>query len=164
MAAAKKSNTTKKILIAGAIVLLIGGGIYLYLKNRNKKDEGEVLQDTFDNLNFEFNKATILESSFPYLDKLADIMNKKPKWKLQIVGHTDNVGNDAYNLDLSQRRANQVKKYLEFKKVNPSQITATGLGETKPVADNSTKEGRDKNRRVEFTIIKEDNSISTTTL
>ena len=159
----QKGNTTKKILVAGAIILLIGGGIYLYFKLRKPQtNEEEVLQDTFDNLVFEFGKATILESSFPYLDKLADVLNKKPKWKLQIVGHTDNVGSDQANMDLSQRRANQVKKYLEFKKVNPEQITATGMGESKPIADNSTKEGQAKNRRVEFTITKEDNTITTT--
>lgn len=161
----KKGNTTKKILIAGAIILLIGGGIYLYFRLRKPEtNEEEILQDTFDNLGFDFGKATILESSFPYLDKLADVMKKKPLWKIQIVGHTDSVGSDQANLDLSQRRANQVKKYLEFRKVNPSQITATGMGETKPIADNNTKEGQAKNRRVEFTIIKEDNSKTVTTI
>jgi len=161
----KQGNNTKKIIIAGVIILLIGGGIYLYFRLRKpESNEEEILQDTFDNLGFDFGKATILESSFPYLDKLADVMKKKPKWKLQIIGHTDSIGSDKANLDLSQRRANQVKKYLEFKKVNPSQITATGMGESKPIADNNTKEGQAKNRRVEFTITKEDNTTTTTTV
>ena len=160
MPQAQKSNTTKKVLIAGAIILLIGGGIYLYFRLRRPNEE-EAVQDAFDNLQFEFNKATILTSSFPSLDKLAEVMRKKPKWKLNIVGHTDNIGDANYNLDLSQRRANQVKKYMEYRKVDPSQVTATGLGETKPIAENTTKEGQAKNRRVEFTIIKEDNSTTT---
>lgn len=163
----QKSKTTKRVLIAGAIILLIGGGIYIYfrfIKKPEETNEEEVLQDTFDNLVFDFGKATILESSFPYLDKLADVMKKKSKWKIQIVGHTDSIGSEQANLELSQKRANQVKKYLEYRKVDPSQITASGMGETKPISDNSTKEGQAKNRRVEFTITKEDNTKTTTTV
>lgn len=149
---AEKSNT-KKIVIAGAILLLIGLGVYLYVKSR-KKDEKKALQDVFDNLAFETGKDVIKETSYPYLDKLAEVLLAEPTWKLLIVGHTDNVGNDAYNLELSKRRATAVKKYLVGKSIPESSISTDGKGETMPIDTNDTPEGRSKNRRVEFTIRK----------
>lgn len=159
---AKKSNT-KKIVIAGVIVLLIGAGVYLYLKSRKKADPKQTLKDVFDNLVFETNKDVIKDVSFPYLDELAKVLIAEPTWKLNIVGHTDNVGKDAYNLDLSKRRASAVKKYLVGKNIPETIITTDGKGETMPIASNDTEEGRAKNRRVEFFIIKPNNTTIDTT-
>lgn len=159
---AKKSNT-KKIVIAGVVVLLIGAGIYLYLKSRKKPDPKQTLKDVFDNLVFETNKDVIKESSFPFLDELVKVLLAEPTWKLSIVGHTDNVGNDAYNLELSKKRAIAVKKYLTSKNIPETIITTDGKGETTPIASNETAEGRSKNRRVEFFIVKPNNATIDTT-
>jgi outer membrane protein OmpA-like peptidoglycan-associated protein len=156
---ATKSSTTKKVVITGAVLLLLGLGIYLYLHSRPKTDPTKTLQDVFENLVFETNKDIIKPESNSYLDKLVEVLLAEPKWKLQIVGHTDNVGKDAFNLDLSKRRANAVKIYLISKSVPEASITTDGKGETTPIATNDTEEGRAKNRRVEFIIVKPKNGI-----
>lgn len=160
-------NKKQKIaLVVGALVL--GGTIaYLLWKKRQKSNANEpkevkILKDVFDNLTFETNKDVIKEESFPYLDELANTMMESPSWTLRIIGHTDNVGKDDFNMDLSLRRANSVKKYLVSKGVNESIITSEGKGETMPIATNDTKEGRALNRRVEFVITKSDNTTTTT--
>jgi outer membrane protein OmpA-like peptidoglycan-associated protein len=117
------------------------------------KEEEEVINKVFNNLEFETGKATIRESSFASLDELAKLLVKKPNFKLLIDGHTDNVGKAAYNMKLSQNRANSVKTYLVNKGIDASRITSKGYGLTKPIASNKTPEGRQKNRRVEFTIV-----------
>ncbi|MFN8711843.1 MAG: OmpA family protein, partial [Bacteroidota bacterium] len=86
------------------------------------------------------------------LDNVVKVMMENPEYKLSIEGHTDNQGDDAKNLDLSQRRANAVMKYLTDKGVDAKRLRATGYGETKPVDTNDTAPGRAKNRRVEFKI------------
>ena len=154
-------DKNKKIAIGAGIVLLIGGLVYLLTrKPRTPKD---TLKDVFDNLSFEFGKAVILPSSYPFLDELSDVLTKDPTWKLKIVGHTDNVGSDASNLELSKKRAIAVSNYLVSKGIDASRITTDGKGETMPIATNDTPEGRDKNRRVEFFIIKPDKSVVSTT-
>jgi len=159
----KKTNT-KKIVIAGLVILLVGTGIYFYIKSKNKTNPKKVLKDVFENLIFETNKAVIKEISFPYLDELSKVLVSQPNWKLHLVGHTDNVGKDEYNLDLSKRRALAVKKYLVSKNISPDVISTDGKGKTMPIASNETEEGRAKNRRVEFLIIKPNNdTINTTT-
>jgi outer membrane protein OmpA-like peptidoglycan-associated protein len=115
-------------------------------------EEKEIISKVFENLQFETGKAVIKSSSFESLDALALLMNKRPSFKLYIEGHTDNVGSDASNLSLSDRRAKAAKDYLVKKGVDASRITSKGYGESKPVATNSTPEGRQKNRRVEFIV------------
>lgn len=160
---AKAKSNTKKIVIAGAVILLLGIGIYYYIKSRPKKDEEKALKDVFDNLVFETGKDVIKPQSFPYLDELAIVLLAKPTWKLQIIGHTDNVGKDTFNLDLSKRRAISVKNYLVSKNIPEASITTDGKGETTPVTTNDTVEGRAKNRRVEFLIVKPNNTTINTT-
>ncbi|NOZ89921.1 MAG: OmpA family protein, partial [Epsilonproteobacteria bacterium] len=75
-----------------------------------------------------------------------------PNTIITIAGHTDSDGNEAYNQRLSENRANAVKQYLINHGVNASRLEAIGYGETQPIADNSTKEGKEKNRRIEFNI------------
>jgi outer membrane protein OmpA-like peptidoglycan-associated protein len=122
----------------------------------------EVLADVFDNLNFEFGKADIKKDSFPYLDKLADTLNKAKNWTLEIQGHTDDKGGDDFNMKLSQNRADAVKNYLITKGVLLDSITAKGFGESKPLVPNDNDANREKNRRVEFKITKPNNQVVTT--
>jgi outer membrane protein OmpA-like peptidoglycan-associated protein len=166
--------TTKKVIVVVTILIIIGAGVYFYKKSRKKPivpiepiepkiEPTKVLKDAFENLNFDFGKATIRESSFPSLDKLAEVLNESKDWKITIEGHTDDKGSLATNLKLSQNRANAVKEYLVKKGIASDVITATGFGETKPIVPNDSSANRDKNRRVEFKITKPNNEVITTT-
>jgi len=118
-----------------------------------KPEDKAALQRAFENLLFETGSDVIVSSSYPSLDDLAKVMRNNPKYRLVLEGHTDNVGDDQANLDLSQRRAASVKAYLVSKGVMAPNVTTEGYGETKPVDTNDTPEGRKRNRRVEFHII-----------
>ena len=133
------SRGAKIGLIIGSSIALIGGGILIYRRFFRKPNE--VLRDVFDNLTFETNKDVIKSESFPYLDELAMVLTKAPKWKIQITGHTDSVGKDESNLILSQKRAESVKKYLVSKGVIGEKIQTFGMGETMPIDTNDTAEG-----------------------
>lgn len=113
----------------------------------------EILKTAFENLEFETAKDIIKEVSIPSLSELAEVLVKKPDWKLQIAGHTDNVGDAQANLILSKKRAEAVKKFMISKGIAAERLSVLYFGETMPVADNNTPEGRQKNRRVEMTII-----------
>ena len=99
---------------------------------------------------FEFDKTTIIPPSHPGLNAVADVLSKNPDMKLQIEGHTDNIGSAAYNQTLSERRAQAVVNYLIKKGFDKDRFTITGYGFTRPAASNDTEEGRAKNRRVEL--------------
>lgn len=101
-----------------------------------------------ENIYFNSGKSTIKSESYPDLDKLASILIAHPEVKASIEGHTDSQGNDQMNLNLSKSRAKAVKDYLVKKGVQADHLSSEGFGETKPVADNGTAEGRAKNRRV----------------
>ena len=107
---------------------------------------------------FETAKDIIKPESFPLLDQVAMVFKTHPEIKkVEISGHTDSQGKDAYNLDLSDRRAKSVRAYLVSKGVEANRMDAIGYGETKPIDSNNTANGRAKNRRVEFNIlVKED--------
>ena len=105
------------------------------------------------NIYFDFGKATLTSQSKAELDKLYDIMNRS-EIVVEFGGHTDNVGSDETNQNLSQERVNSVKAYLVDKGINGARIAAVGYGESQPVATNETDEGRQKNRRVELKITK----------
>ncbi len=104
-------------------------------------------------VNFEFNKASLTPESYPILFYAVQNLNENPDTKVEIQGHTDNIGSDQYNLKLSERRAQTVRDYLVSKGIDPSRLTVKGYGETMPVADNSTPEGRSLNRRIEFKVL-----------
>lgn len=109
---------------------------------------------TLNNIFFAFNKATLKSESFPELDRIVDLMNKEKTMTVEISGHTDSTGPDDYNMWLSEWRATAVAKYLTQKSIEKGRVAITFFGETKPAVSNDTKAGRDKNRRVEFKIIK----------
>ena len=103
-----------------------------------------------EKIHFEYDKATIKQDSYKLLVDLVGIINRCPKSKVTIEGHTDSDGSAKYNKKLSQKRADAVKVYLENRGVAKERLTAIGYGEEKPVASNATKEGKEKNRRIEF--------------
>ena len=103
------------------------------------------------NVFFATGSFKLLPKSFKNLDVVVKILNDNPTYKLNIDGHTDEVGKDDYNMTLSDNRAASVKAYLVSKGISESRLTSTGYGETKPIADNKTVAGRAQNRRVEMT-------------
>lgn len=103
--------------------------------------------------NFAFAKAVIKAESYPALDELATLMKKNPDWKLKISGFTDNLGSDKFNMNLSRKRAEAVKKQLISRGVSSGRLAIKSMGSTQPIANNETEEGRLKNRRVELLII-----------
>ena len=105
-----------------------------------------------ENINFEVNKARLTEKSIKTISNIADILKEYPDVHIEIGGHTDNTGNEAYNLSLSQKRVERVRQSLISMDIDASRITAIGYGVTKPLVSNDTKENRRKNRRVEFKV------------
>jgi outer membrane protein OmpA-like peptidoglycan-associated protein len=101
---------------------------------------------------FDFDKATLQTSSYPELDRAVALMKADANMEVEIAGYTDAQGTDAYNKDLSQRRANSVREYLVQNGIPKARLEAVGYGETNPIADNETEFGRAENRRVEFVV------------
>ncbi len=103
---------------------------------------------------FDTGKSKLKARSHPNLDDLLDFMVARKKAVIELSGHTDDVGNDAANLKLSEDRAKSVKKYMVGKGVSAKRIVAVGYGETQPIASNETPEGRKKNRRTQVKVLK----------
>ena len=118
-----------------------------------KEDVKKRLAFAARNIQFETGKSTIKPVSYKILDEVASILKEYPYYDVNVDGHTDNVGDDAKNLTLSQDRAAAAVNYLVGKGIDAKRLVPTGYGETKPVADNKTAAGRAQNRRVEFNLI-----------
>ncbi len=117
-------------------------------------EEPEIVEKIVLNaLRFDFDSAAIKPEFFPALDEAVSILQKHPEKKIVVEGYTCRVGTEAYNADLSLKRATSVKEYLIEKGIAPDSLTAKGYGEENPVADNSSTEGRKMNRRVEFKVM-----------
>ena len=106
-----------------------------------------------DNIFFDFDKATLRPESMTELNMVVDFLKSNPSVKIEIAGHTDSKGSDEYNLALSDGRAGAVRAYLLENWIEPDRVTSNGYGESKPVDTNETDEGRQRNRRVEFTVL-----------
>ena len=119
---------------------------------RVKLEVGKVvrLKDIF----FDSDKADLLPRSYVELDKLVIILKENPKLEIEIIGHTDNVGDSNYNLTLSRRRAAMVMDYLTRNGIVNSRLRANGFGDKQPIKPNDSEETRQLNRRVEFRILK----------
>jgi len=124
--------------IPGADVERVGEGIHLVLNENSVR--------------FEVNKATLTTQAKTNLDKLVPVFNEYPDTNIEIFGYTDNTGTPAYNLTLSQKRAESVKTYLVSKGLKVTRFKTSGLGIADPIATNDTAEGKSLNRRVEFAI------------
>lgn len=116
----------------------------------------QLFQKALQGIQFETGKSTIKKQSNIILDQVVKVLKENPTYNLVIEGHTDDVGNDDGNMTLSQARAEAVAKYLQSKGIEASRLSAKGFGETMPVQSNTTKAGRDKNRRVELKVEFED--------
>lgn len=103
-----------------------------------------------ENIHFEFNSATLTPGARNSLQRVVRSLRSQPEGEVEIAGHTDSLGNDGYNLKLSQQRANSVRAFLISNGVNAGRLSANGYGEQQPVASNSTESGRAQNRRVEM--------------
>lgn len=108
---------------------------------------------TLKPIEFETGRATIKPVSFPMLDEVLELMKDRPNLRIGVYGHTDSRGTPGGNLVLSKQRAAAVRNYLQGKGVAANRLESEGFGQTKPIADNATDEGRSKNRRVEFKIL-----------
>lgn len=161
----KQAGSTAKGAIIGAV---IGGAAGALIGHQMDKqaDEiqqnipgatvervGEGIQVTFESgLLFDFDSDVIRGDARTNLNELANSLQQYPKTQLLIVGHTDAVGSDSYNLDLSDRRADSAARYLTMRGVDRDRIATRGMGEEEPVASNDTASGRQQNRRVEVAI------------
>jgi len=113
---------------------------------------GQVVR--LNNIFFETGKATLKPESFPELDRTVEFLKNNPTMEIEIAGHTDNVGSETFNQKLSENRAKSVEAYIVEHGINESRLKAVGYGESRPIAFNSDDEGRQKNRRVEFEVLK----------
>ncbi len=116
-------------------------------------EEKEVVKEAFDNLEYNHGSAIIRNHSHKALDKLAELLKANSSWNLVLEGHTDDSGSEISNLALSQRRAEAIKRRLVEDGIGANRIIVKYHGEAKPIADNSTEEGRQQNRRVEMEIV-----------
>lgn len=107
----------------------------------------------FQNILFKPGSAEILPESYPAVEEVADFLKSYSSVRVEIQGHTDSIGDDQMNLDLSQKRADVVRELLVKKGIDASRLMARGYGETKPIGDNRTRKGQEQNRRIEFVII-----------
>ena len=106
-----------------------------------------------DNITFGFNRADLQPQFRPVLDRLATTLNEYNQTIIEVAGHTDSVGSDQYNYDLSRRRADTVAGYLSGKGVSRQRMEVVAAGETRPIASNDSEDGRARNRRVEITLV-----------
>ncbi len=163
----KKGDQARKNAVIGAgIGALAGAGVGAYMDRQNKdlraslegrgvyitRDGDNIILNMPGDVTFATASADLSPSFEPVLDDVATILNQYPSTYIDVVGHADSQGSDAYNQDLSERRANSVAGYLVSHKVKQERIYVAGMGESQPIADNSTPEGRAKNRRVEITL------------
>jgi outer membrane protein OmpA-like peptidoglycan-associated protein len=161
----KQAGSTAKGAIIGAVVGGAAGAIIGHKMDKQARElkqnipgatverVGEGIKVTFaSGLLFEFDSAIIRGSARENLDALARSLDTYDDSNLMIVGHTDNVGSEAYNLDLSERRADAATRYMVLRGVGRSRIGTLGVGESEPVESNSSEAGRGRNRRVEVAI------------
>ncbi|HZA57019.1 MAG TPA: OmpA family protein, partial [Candidatus Udaeobacter sp.] len=105
-----------------------------------------------DDVLFDFDRSTVKPEAAAILDRLVVFLNENKDKRAALSGHTDSVGTEKYNQGLSERRVKAVREYVVKKGVDSGRVSGQGFGESKPIADNKTKEGRAKNRRVEIKV------------
>ncbi len=160
-------NRRKNALIGAGVGALAGGSIGYYMDVQEAKLRQElegtgvsvtrvgnnIVLNMPSNVTFKFDSADLKPEFFSVLHSVALVINKYPKTLIDVAGHTDSVGTEQYNMDLSQRRAQTVATYLASQNVLTTRMDVRGYGETHPIASNDTEAGRGQNRRVEITLI-----------
>jgi len=106
-----------------------------------------------NNIFFDFNKSTLRDESIAELERLTKLLDEIPTLKIEVSGHTDNIGSASYNQNLSENRAKAVVNYLTRKGIDVNRLIFKGYGFNQPVATNDTEEGRQQNRRTEFKVL-----------
>lgn len=160
-----KDNRAVGIILGAAVGGVAGGLIGEYMDRQAAEIQkdlegatvervGEGILVTFDSgLLFDFDSYQLRPETIENLNRLASTLQKYDKTDVKILGHTDNVGTENYNSELSENRADAVENYLINMDVTPKRLDPVGLGENDPIASNETEIGRQKNRRVEVTIV-----------
>jgi len=132
-----------------------GDGVYDYIDQCPGTPKGAKVNDkgcwVLEQIQFDTGKWTIKAQVYPALDDVVAVLKRNPTLRVEIQGHTDNIGSEAYNRKLSGDRARAVMEYLVKKGVQAKRLSATGYGSSRPIASNDTSEGRARNRRVELT-------------
>jgi outer membrane protein OmpA-like peptidoglycan-associated protein len=154
-------------LIGAGIGALAGGAVGNYMDRQEAKLRAE-LQGTGvsvtrmgdnitlnmpGNVTFDTDSSALRPQFFGVLNSVGKVLTEYDKTVVEVAGHTDSTGSDAHNMQLSQRRANTVGEYLYTQGIMDQRIISVGMGEHHPIADNSTAEGRQLNRRVEITLV-----------
>ena len=154
-------------MIGAAAGALVGGSVGYYQDKQEAKLRQQMAGTGVDvvrkgdnitldmpgGVTFAFNSSDLNSQFYPVLDKVAATLAEYDKTVIEVAGHTDSVGSDAYNQQLSEKRAGSVASYLASHGVNRTRVVTVGAGEAHPVASNDTEEGRAQNRRVEITIV-----------
>jgi len=162
----KGSQARKNAVIGAGIGALAGAGVGSYMDRQNKdlraqlegrnvyitRQGDNIILSMPGDVTFASGSSDLNASFMPVLNDVATILNQYPSTYIDVVGHADSQGSDAFNLDLSERRAHAVADYLYGQKVKAERMYVAGMGESQPIADNSTPEGRARNRRVEITL------------
>jgi outer membrane protein OmpA-like peptidoglycan-associated protein len=157
----------QRALIGAGVGALAGGSIGYYMDRQEAKLRAELegtgvsvtrIGDNITlnmpgNVTFATNSSDLSPAFFNVLNSVGKVLNEFDKSVVEVAGHTDSTGADAYNQSLSERRAGSVTQYLQSQGISGQRIITVGMGETRPVADNNTPEGRQANRRVEITMV-----------
>ena len=160
------SDQRRAALIGAGVGALVGGGVGSYMDRQEQelrqqlinsgvsvsRNGNEIILNLPSNVTFATGQDALSPQFFGVLNSVAIVLNKYPQTLLDIDGHTDNVGDDLSNQALSERRAVSVARYLNGQRVDSRRLRIIGFGETRPIADNSTDQGRAANRRVEIRI------------
>jgi outer membrane protein OmpA-like peptidoglycan-associated protein len=153
-----------EILAGAAIGAGVGAGVGAYMDAQEEKlaripgttvervDKDTLLVHFDEDVLFDFNSAAVRSDGRDNLARVGEVLKDYPKTAVVVQGHTDSIGSEAYNEQLSERRANAVESYLETLGVSGGRVTAEGYGESYPVASNATDSGRQLNRRVDVLI------------
>ena len=158
---------SKGALIGAAVGTLAGAGIGHYQDKQEAalrkqlqgsgvdvtREGDNIVLEMPSGITFDFNRSDVNAKFYPVLDKVAATLVEYNQTTVKVVGHTDNVGSDSYNMTLSQTRADSVARYLQSRGVDWNRLVVSGAGKTQPVASNDTEAGRAENRRVEITLV-----------
>lgn len=161
------ASTRKAMLIGAGVGALAGGGVGLYMDNQEAKLRqrlqgsgvsvtrvgNDIILNMPSNITFDTDQSAIKPRFYDTLNSVAIVLNEFNRTLVDVTGHTDSTGSSSHNQQLSERRAASVAEYLVAQGNNPKRFQVIGMGQTEPVASNSTPEGRAQNRRVEIRIV-----------